>query len=192
MRHGLPNRNRVLRDSAENRRGLGPQTAYCRLLEGERNSVAASVSDSGSYARAAQSGSCERRCMSDLKAFALPEVGSPVDRDASIRRQKAMERRRSKAKKAVSAAKALGIIPPASELKCFDCGSEAECYDHRDYRKPTHIWPVCAKCDAKRGAGSPYVGGDISWARRMRETKNRLAGIPAPIIIKTLPKRRRK
>jgi hypothetical protein len=44
----------------------------------------------------------------------------------------------------------------SSDIRCVDCGEEAECYDHRDYRKPLDVSPVCDRCDAARGMGEPY------------------------------------
>ena len=40
--------------------------------------------------------------------------------------------------------------------KCMDCGKSAECYDHRDYRKPLKVDPVCKSCNSRRGTASPY------------------------------------
>ena len=51
-----------------------------------------------------------------------------------------------------------GLLPPAKYLLCFDCGKGAQCYDHRDYRKPHKVEPVCFSCNAKRGPGAPYDG----------------------------------
>lgn len=44
-----------------------------------------------------------------------------------------------------------GIIPPAKEFKCMDCGKQALDYDHPDYSKPDLLEPVCKKCHKKRG-----------------------------------------
>lgn len=48
-----------------------------------------------------------------------------------------------------------GIIPKAKELKCADCGDAAEQYDHRDYRKPMKVDPLCKNCHYVRGRGLP-------------------------------------
>jgi len=45
-------------------------------------------------------------------------------------------------------------IPKPSELRCDDCGSAAEVYDHRDYTKPREVDPVCRPCNVKRGPGA--------------------------------------
>lgn len=44
-----------------------------------------------------------------------------------------------------------GLIPPASERICSDCCKPATEYDHRDYRYPLMVEPVCHSCNVKRG-----------------------------------------
>lgn len=95
-------------------------------------------------------------------------------------RERQIARRRQKAAAAVTKARAMGLLPDPSTLSCFDCGSPAQCYDHRDYRLPLHVWPVCYKCDAARGCGEPCKGFDSYWVARMRKTKRRLCGIAPP------------
>ena len=85
-----------------------------------------------------------------------------------------MAQRRAKAARAVARAVRLWILPPAHYWICFDCNKQAECYDHRDYRKPLDVWPVCNVCDAKRGAADPYDGGESYWNARRLATKKRL------------------
>ena len=51
----------------------------------------------------------------------------------------------------VRAAIRFGYLRPASEYQCVDCGSAAECYDHRDYNKPLDVEPVCIGCNVRRG-----------------------------------------
>lgn len=55
----------------------------------------------------------------------------------------------------MSAAIRHGFLAPANTHKCVDCGSQAECYDHRDYNKPLDVEPVCSACNMKRGPGIP-------------------------------------
>ncbi len=52
-----------------------------------------------------------------------------------------------------------GRIAPPVGKRCADCGRPAECYDHRDYRYPYQITPVCRSCNIRRGPaiGSPTV-----------------------------------
>ena len=58
-----------------------------------------------------------------------------------------------------------GRLPQVTTLLCVDCGKQAFCYDHRDYRRPLDVDPVCKSCDVKRGAGAPYDGLDPRWAK---------------------------
>jgi hypothetical protein len=44
-----------------------------------------------------------------------------------------------------------GELPHPSTLKCVDCGSPAQVYDHRDYDKPLQVEPVCRGCNCRRG-----------------------------------------
>ncbi len=44
----------------------------------------------------------------------------------------------------------------AHEVDCVDCGARAECYDHRDYKQPLLVDPVCEFCDSDRGMAAPY------------------------------------
>lgn len=85
-----------------------------------------------------------------------------------------MEARRNGAGAAVSKAIRNGDLPPVKYLFCFDCGKEAQCYDHRDYRKPLDVWPVCFSCDSKRGSGRPYDHIGTYWYERMIATEKRL------------------
>lgn len=38
-------------------------------------------------------------------------------------------------------------------VPCVDCGKPAQEYDHRDYKKPLEVDPVCKECNAARGPG---------------------------------------
>lgn len=65
---------------------------------------------------------------------------------------------------AVLAAKALwqaireGKLPhPRRAGPCVDCGEAARQYDHRDYRQPLAVEPVCRSCNRKRGPAEPYL-----------------------------------
>lgn len=57
------------------------------------------------------------------------------------------------AKRKVRIAIVAGMLPRASVFDCIDCGEPAKCYDHRDYRKPLDVEPVCVGCNKKRGSG---------------------------------------
>lgn len=38
-------------------------------------------------------------------------------------------------------------------IACEDCGNPASEYDHRDYKKPMEVAPVCRACNQARGPG---------------------------------------
>lgn len=57
-----------------------------------------------------------------------------------------------------------GVIRPATDFLCADCGEPATCYDHRDYNKPLAVDPVCNSCNGIRGPALPY--------RRISEAKD--------------------
>lgn len=87
-------------------------------------------------------------------------------------RQRGIVRRASA--KAVKESITKGILKPATKYRCVDCGARASCYDHRDYRKPNDVEPVCKRCDANRGSGKPWAGCDEAWVvRAMAFEKNR-------------------
>lgn len=58
---------------------------------------------------------------------------------------------------AVTKAVKNGILAPVKTLICVDCGSQAQCYDHRDYNKPLEVVPVCRKCNFRRGSAKPLT-----------------------------------
>lgn len=55
---------------------------------------------------------------------------------------------------AVRKAVNVGMLKPARTLACVDCGGQAEHYDHRDYRKPLRVEPVCRSCNILRGVAA--------------------------------------
>ena len=61
----------------------------------------------------------------------------------------------SKAHNAVAKAKKQGLLPALDgSVSCTDCGGVATCYDHRDYRDPLAVQPVCRRCNVRRGSAS--------------------------------------
>ena len=53
----------------------------------------------------------------------------------------------------VQAAKRRGDLPILDGvIPCQDCGEVATMYEHRDYRKPLDVRPVCRKCNIKSGS----------------------------------------
>lgn len=82
-----------------------------------------------------------------------------------------MAARRYPAARAVAEAVRDGRLPDPTTLRCEDCGAPAVCYDHRDYRQPLVVAPVCKRCDCLRGPGLPYEPAcpyGTAWARRQR------------------------
>lgn len=54
----------------------------------------------------------------------------------------------------VTKAKKKGLLPPLTgDIPCDDCGKPATHYDHRDYRYPLWVAPVCHGCNVRRGRG---------------------------------------
>ena len=63
-----------------------------------------------------------------------------------------------KAIAAVKQAVAAGELPRLDgSVLCVDCGKPARNYDHRDYRKPLDVEPVCMSCNKQRGTAEPYA-----------------------------------
>jgi len=53
----------------------------------------------------------------------------------------------------VEMAKQAGLLKPLDgSVACVDCGAPACCYDHRDYKNPLMVDPVCLRCNVVRGA----------------------------------------
>lgn len=85
---------------------------------------------------------------------------------------------RTKVAAKVAAAVNRGWLVRARDLKCVDCGNQADHYDHRNYTQPLSVQPVCRSCNKKRGPAldirelvSEYLGIDASEIRNA--TKNR-------------------
>lgn len=54
----------------------------------------------------------------------------------------------------VSIAVRNGDLPKLDgSVPCADCGKPADEYDHRDYKKPMEVDPVCRVCNQARGPG---------------------------------------
>ena len=55
----------------------------------------------------------------------------------------------------------LGHLPRLDgSIRCTDCPSPAVAYDHRDYRAPTRVNPVCLPCNRRRGTSYGYSSID--------------------------------
>ena len=63
-----------------------------------------------------------------------------------------------------------GILPRLKEniVLCVDCGKRATGYDHRDYRKPLKVAPVCQRCNVLRGPDKTSVMYGHSHAKPNR------------------------
>ena len=64
-----------------------------------------------------------------------------------------------------------GILKPAKNLFCVDCGKPAHSYDHRDYTKHLDVAPVCRKCNCVRGTGYPHLATKKEYNYWLNETK---------------------
>lgn len=70
-----------------------------------------------------------------------------------------------------------GKLPKLNgSVKCKDCGMPASIYDHRDYRKPLRVDPVCTFCNARRGSALPKTGLSKRYLRREVIMKKNLRG----------------
>lgn len=61
---------------------------------------------------------------------------------------------------------AKGVVPHPSEFPCADCGAPAYCYDHRDYRRPLWLTPLCNSCNGRRPMALPWAPKDHNGNRR--------------------------
>ena len=78
-----------------------------------------------------------RRKLAELELKSLREVGEYYARQSSALR---------KLWRAVRA----GKIENCRGKPCVDCGQPATVHEHRDYREPLVVEPVCAGCNARR------------------------------------------
>jgi hypothetical protein len=67
----------------------------------------------------------------------------------------------------VQHAVAAGLLPSLRNgtVPCRDCGKPAQAYDHRDYREPLVVEPVCHGCKAKRGPAQDLGPIHQKWQR---------------------------
>lgn len=103
------------------------------------------------------------RCFSPLTGRLHPQAKYCVRCAHSIevemhREHQQMRPLQWKAHDAVARAVKCGHLQDLREavVRCVDCGEPATCYDHRDYRKPLEVEPVCRGCNSRRGPGHPY------------------------------------
>jgi len=67
---------------------------------------------------------------------------------------------RQSAQSKITCAIKQGRMPRAATFDCVDCGRKAYSYDHREYRKPFAVSPVCQRCNVMRGRSAEF-GGSI-------------------------------
>lgn len=60
------------------------------------------------------------------------------------------ESEKARAHNAVHRAIKYGRLSPPTDFQCVDCGLDAVVHDHRDYRKPLEVDPVCKRCNKLR------------------------------------------
>lgn len=78
---------------------------------------------------------------------------------------------RKHAANVVSAAIEVGELPALNgSSECVDCGAPATDYDHRDYRRPLKVAPVCHGCNLRRGQGLPLLPAIKGRARTRRKS----------------------
>jgi len=61
---------------------------------------------------------------------------------------------------ATAVAKAVknGSLPKLDgTINCIECGAAASEYDHRDYRKPLDVQPVCHACNVNLGSAIGHI-----------------------------------
>lgn len=66
-------------------------------------------------------------------------------------------------------------------VQCVDCGATAVEYDHRDYKKPLEVEPVCKRCNQARGPGlhrDPSETGERGLTIRQRFNQRPAANEP--------------
>ena len=67
-----------------------------------------------------------------------------------------------KAQASVSKAIGLGQLKRLDgSILCVDCGKPAAHYDHRDYKRPLEVEPVCRSCNRKRGPAIGFIPGRV-------------------------------
>ncbi len=84
--------------------------------------------------------------------FAAISPRSRICEDCKKLRHKVLQR----CKGAMTRAHASGKLERlfTGKQKCVDCGGSASVWDHRDYRKPLDVSPVCDSCNHVRGQGA--------------------------------------
>lgn len=50
----------------------------------------------------------------------------------------------------------IGLLQDMRGQPCVDCGKTAVHHDHRDWRRPLDVEPVCHSCNLRRGPAAPF------------------------------------
>lgn len=103
----------------------------------------------------------------------MPEVQIlQMERNAGIEMSTPIISVRARARGKVANAVKRGTLPNLTTtiVPCIDCGKRASQYDHRDYRKPLDVQPVCLICNCKRGAGLPLDENPVTCTLCKRST----------------------
>ena len=99
------------------------------------------------------------------------DCGKSFERDAGAWRcwpcDTKVQEIRLAARRIVSDAVRAGLLPPLKSVVCVDCEAPAVAYDHRDYRRPLAVAPVCLACNSRRGPAA--------WRKQSRISE----GVPA-------------
>ena len=62
----------------------------------------------------------------------------------------------------VASAIIMGDLPKLDgTILCVDCSNKATQYEHRDYKKPLEVEPVCRRCNFIRGEGANRHSPDL-------------------------------
>jgi len=78
----------------------------------------------------------------------------------------------------VAAAIRCGDLPRLDgSIPCKDCGKPAVQYEHRDYKRPLDVDPVCRSCNQRRGPGANW-GLPKDAAPRERVMRQDVFGAP--------------
>lgn len=84
-----------------------------------------------------------------------------------------------RAQQAIAQAIRRGDLKPAKNRRCVDCGRHAYAYDHRDYREPLKVEPVCNFCHHARGPGLPPLTPEDGHYRKheLKIRSGRVSGV---------------
>lgn len=95
----------------------------------------------------------------------------PYCRDCMCEHYKKLNYISGVAHNAVGRAVKDGLLPRIdANTKCVDCGKSAKVYDHRDYRKPLEVEPVCHSCNSLRGPAKDVEHLVLRFPKKFRKS----------------------